>query len=87
MVRWWFSATFRDSFHLSFTIHKSRVGGYTYFGRVGCVEIGRGQGEEIHHINMRYLCRDLIYVLRGIFWINNGCTFIDQDYRRLFTQL
>ena len=31
--------------------------------------------EEIHHINVRYLCRDLIYVLRGIFWINNGCTF------------
>merc|ERR1712159_35677 len=83
VMRWWFSATFRNSFHLSFTIHKSRVGGYTYFGWVW----GGALDEEIHHINVRYLCRDLIYVLRGIFWINNGCTFIDQDYRRLFTQL
>jgi hypothetical protein len=91
------SATFRNSFHLSFTIHKSRLGGYTYFSGdkrrwfwvliVGWVGGYVALDEEIHHINVRYLCRDLIYVLRGIFWINNGCTFIDQDYRRLFTQL
>ena len=56
---------------------------------MGCVIGGLALDEEIHHINVRYLCRDLIYVLRGIFWINNGCTFLegtDQDYRRLFTQ-
>jgi len=34
------SATFRNSFHLSFTIHKSRVWGGVCFGALS---------EEIHH--------------------------------------
>ena len=52
---------------------------------MGCVIGGLGDwvgwgalDEEIHHINVRYLCRDLIYVLRGIFWINNGWGFIHE---------
>ena len=43
---------------------------------MGCVIGGLGDwvgwgalDEEIHHINVRYLCRDLIYLLRGIFSI------------------
>ena len=47
------SATFRDSFHLSFTIHKSR-NTKTYYG-CGCwvaENIKSDSGEEIHHSSL-----------------------------------
>ena len=32
-----------------------------------------------NNVGVRYLCRDLIYLLRGIFWIMEGNTFISDD--------
>ena len=85
------SPTFRDSFHLSFTIHKSKMDGEcVHICVLGFWDVRR-LNRFTNNVGLRYLLRDLIYLLRGIFWINYFWYLYswvhDEDYRRLFTLL
>ena len=87
---WIIQIIFHLLFGILFTFHLQ----YTNLWGWEEVIYGALTALRIHHPrNVRYLCRDLIYLLRGIRSINEKLyrddwwqiSVIHQDYRRLFT--